>query len=114
MEQAAAQDSNILRTARRDGKVMAKEIHEMTVEERIKYYEKEREKEAAVRSALLFSIENKYPSMLEAVDKLVKASNDIGEDLQYYGANTVTVDQMHKLIDSATAVTNLFHLNKEE
>lgn len=114
MEQAAAQDSNILRTARRDGKVMAKELHEMTHEERIEYFEKEREKEAAVRSALLFSIENKYPSMLEAVDELVKASKDIGEDLQYYGANTVTVDQMHKLIDGAQTVANLFHLNKEE
>lgn len=114
MEQAAAQNSNILRTARRDGKVMAKELHEMTQEERIEYYEKEREKEAAVRSALLFSIENKYPSMLEAVDELVKASNDIGEDLQFYGADTVTVNQMHKLIDSAQRVTNLFHLNKEE
>jgi len=114
MEQAAAQNSNLLRAARKDGKVMAKEIHEMTVEERIEYFEKEREKEAAVRSALLFSIENKYPSMLEAVDELVKASEDIGEDLQYYGANTVTVGQMHKLIDSAQTVTNLFHLNKEE
>jgi len=52
--------------------------------------------------------------MLEAVDELVKASKDIGEDLQYYGANTVTVDQMHKLIDGAQTVANLFHLNKEE
>lgn len=93
---------------------MAKELHEMTHEERIEYYEKEREKEAAVRSALLFSIENKYPSMLEAVSNLVDASKDIGEDLQFYGAETVTVQQMHKLIDSAVTVTNLFHLNKEE
>lgn len=93
---------------------MAKELHEMTHEERIEYYEKEREKEAAVRSALLFSIENKYPSMLEAVSNLVDASKDIGEDLQFYGAETVTVHQMHKLIDSAVTVTNLFHLNKEE
>jgi hypothetical protein len=92
MEQAAAQNCNVLRTARK----------------------KEREKEAAVRSALLFSIENKYPSMLEAVNDLVSASKDIGEDLQFYGAETVTVQQMHKLIDGATAVTNLFHLNKEE
>ena len=93
---------------------MAKELHEMTVEERIEYYEKEKEKEAAARSALLFSIENKYPSMLEAVNDLVNASKDIGEDLQFYGAETVTVQQMHKLIDSAMTVTNLFHLNKEE
>ena len=114
MEQEAAQNSNVLRTARRDGKVMVKELHEMDVEERIKYLEKEREKEAAVRSALLFSIENKYPSMLEAVSNLVDASKDIGEDLQFIGAEAVTVNQMHKLIDSATAVTNLFHLNKEE
>jgi hypothetical protein len=114
MEQAAAQNCNVFRTARRDGKVMAKELHEMTHEERIEYYEKEREKEAAVRSALLFSIENKYPSMLEAVSNLVDASKDIGEDLQFYGAETVTVNQMHKLIDSAVTVTNLFHLNKEE
>ena len=114
MEQATAQNSNILRTARRDGKVMAKEIHEMTVEERIENFEKEREKEAAVKSALLFSIENKYPSMLEAVDELVKASSDIGEDLQFYGANTVTVDQMHKLIDGAQRVANLFLLKTEE
>ena len=92
---------------------MAKELHEMTHEERIEYYEKEREKEAAVRSALLFSIENKYPSMLEAVNELVKASKDIGEDLQFYGANTVTVNQMHELIDSAQRVSNLFHLNEE-
>ena len=52
--------------------------------------------------------------MLEAVSNLLDASKDIGEDLQFYGAETVTVQQMHKLIDSATAVTNLFHLNKEK
>ena len=61
MEQAAAQNCNVFRTARRDGKVMTKELHEMDIEERIEYIEKEREKEAAVRSALLFSIENNYP-----------------------------------------------------
>ena len=114
MEQTAAQDSNILRAARRDGKIMAKELHEMEFEERIEHLEKEREKEAAVRSALLFSMENKYPSMLEAVNELVKVSKDIGEDLQFYGANTITVSQMHDLIDSAQRVTNLFHLNEEE
>ena len=66
---------------------------ETTIEERQEHWRKQREQEAAVREALLHQLRDKYPSMLESVEALVKAANSIGEDL---------------------AVTRLYHLDKDE
>jgi len=91
-----------------------KNFENMTIEERQEYWAKQREQEAMVREALLFQVRDKYPSMLESVEELVKAANSIGEDLQWHGIEAVTCADMHKLIDSAHAVTALYHLNKDE
>ena len=92
----------------------AKSIDEMTVEEKQAYWAKQREQEAMVREALLFQLRDKYPSMLQSVEELVKAASSVGDDLQWSGARFVTVDDMHTLIDSANTVKHLFHLDVEE
>lgn len=92
----------------------AKKIDEMTVEEKQTYWEKQREQEAMVREALLFQMRDKYPSMVQSVEELVKAASSVGDDLQWSGARFVTVDDMHKLIDTAQTVRHLFHLDIEE
>lgn len=91
-----------------------KSIDEMTVEEKQTYWAKQREQEAMVREALLFQMRDKYPSMVQSVEELVKAASSIGDDLQFSGARFVTVDDMHTLIDSANTVRHLFHLDVEE
>lgn len=91
-----------------------KNFENMTIEERQEYWAKQREQEAMVREALLFQIRDKYPSMLESVEALVKVASSIGEDLQWHGIEAVSCQDMHKLIDSAHAVTRLYHLDKEE
>ena len=92
----------------------AKNFENMTHEERMEYWENERKKEAVVREALLFQLRDKYPSMLESVEELVKISGSIGVDLQWHGLEAITCQDMHKLIDSAHAVTRLYHLDIEE
>jgi len=92
----------------------AKSIDEMTVEEKQAYWAKQREQEAMVREALLFQLRDKYPSMVQSVEELVKAASSVGDDLQWSGARFVTVDDMHKLIDTAQTVRHLFHLDIEE
>ncbi len=89
-------------------------FEDMTMEERQEYWAKQRGQEAMVREALLFQIRDKYPSMLESVESLVKVANSIGEDLQWHGIEAVTCADMHKLIDSAYSVTRLYHLDKDE
>lgn len=91
-----------------------KSIDEMTVEEKQTYWAKQREQEAMVREALLFQMRDKYPSMVQSVEELVKAASSVGDDLQWSGARFVTVDDMHTLIDSANTVKHLFHLDVEE
>lgn len=91
-----------------------KKFEDMTHEERCEYWAKQREQEAMVREALLFQIRDKYPSMLESVEALVKVANSIGEDLQWHGIEAVSCQDMHKLIDSAHSVTRLYHLDKDE
>ena len=92
----------------------AKNFENMTHEERMEYWENERKKEAMVREALLFQLRDKYPSMLESVEELAKISGSIGVDLQWHGLEAITCQDMHKLIDSAHAVTRLYHLDIEE
>ena len=92
----------------------SKSFENMTHEERMEYWENERKKEAAVREALLFQLRDKYPSMLESVEELAKISGSIGVDLQWHGLEAITCQDMHKLIDSAHAVTRLYHLDIEE
>ena len=89
----------------------AKKIEDMTMEERQEYWAKQREQEAMVREALLFQLRDKYPSMLESVEELVKISGSIGVDLQWHGLEAITCADMHKLIDSAHAVARLYHLD---
>ena len=91
-----------------------KNYENMTHEERMEYHVKQREQEAMVREALLFQLKDKYPSMLEAVDELSKAADRIGDCLQWEGPQFISVDDMHKLIDSKNTVRNLFHLDVEE
>ena len=91
-----------------------KNFENMTVEERQEYWAKQREQEAMVREALLFLLKDKYPSMLEAVDELSKIADRIGDCLQWEGPQYVSVEDMHKLIDSKNTVRNLFHLDVEE
>ena len=91
-----------------------KNYENMTHEERMEYHVKQREQEAMVREALLFQLKDKYPSMLEAVDELSKAADRIGDSLQWEGPQFISVDDMHKLIDSKNTVRNLFHLDVEE
>ena len=86
----------------------------MTLEEKQEYWAKQREQEAMVREALLFQLRDKYPSMLESVEALVDAASRVGEDLQWHGLEAVTCNDMHRLIDSAHAVTRLYHLDKGE
>jgi len=92
----------------------SKSFEDMTMEERQEYWAKQREQEAMVREALLFQLRDKYPSMLEAVDELSKAADRIGDSLQWEGPQFISVDDMHKLIDSKNTVRNLFHLDVEE
>ena len=91
-----------------------KNFENMTLEEKQEYWVKQREQEAMVREALLFQIRDKYPSMLQSIEALAKVATTIGDDLQWSGAQFVTVDDMHKLIDSAREVTRLYHLDIEE
>ena len=91
-----------------------KKIEDMTMEERQEYWAKRREQEAMVREALLFQLRDKYPSMLESVEELVKISGSIGVDLQWHGLEAITCQDMHELLDSAHAVTRLYHLDIEE
>ena len=91
-----------------------KNFENMTPDERQEYWAKQREQEAAVREALLFQLRDKYPSMLESVEELVKIAGSIGVDLQWHGLEAITCQDMHKLIDSAHAVTRLYHLDIEE
>jgi len=91
-----------------------KNYENMTHEERMEFHAKQREQEAMVREALLFQLKDKYPSMLEAVDELSKAADRIGDSLQWEGPQFISVDDMHKLIDSKNTVRNLFHLDVEE
>tara|TARA_Y200000002_G_scaffold227882_1_gene188132 strand:+ start:31 stop:327 length:297 start_codon:yes stop_codon:yes gene_type:complete len=91
-----------------------KNYENMTHEERMEYHTKQREQEAMVREALLFQLRDKYPSMIENVEALVKVASSIGEDLQWHGIEAVSCQDMHKLIDSAHAVTRLYHLDKDE
>lgn len=88
-----------------------KNFENMTLEEKQEYWRKEREQEAMVREALLHQLRDKYPSMLEAVDELSKVASSIGEDLQWHGVEAVTCAEMHKLIDGASAVRRLYHLD---
>jgi len=91
-----------------------KNFENMTVEERQEYWAKKREQEAMVREALLFQLKDKYPSMLEAVDELSKVADRIGDCLQWEGPQFISVDDMHKLIDSKNTVRSLFHLDGAE
>lgn len=91
-----------------------KNFENMTVEERQEYWAKQREQEAMVREALLFQLRDKYPAMVERVEDLVNVASSIGDDLQWHGPEGVSVVEMHKLIDSASAVRRLFHLDIEE
>ena len=91
-----------------------KNFENMTVEERQEYWAKQREQEAMVREALLFQLKDKYPSMLEAVDELSKIADRIGDCLQWEGPQYVSVDDMHKLIDTKNTVRSLFHLDGAE
>jgi len=91
-----------------------KNFENMTLEEKQELWAKQREQEAMVREALLFQLRDKYPSMLQSVEELVKAASSVGDDLQWSGARFVTVDDMHTLIDSANTVKHLFHLDVEE
>ena len=91
-----------------------KNFENMTYDERQEYFAKQREQEAMVREALLFQLRDKYPSMMESVEALVDAAKRIGEDLQWHGLEAVTCNDMHRLIDSAHAVTRLYHLDKGE
>jgi len=91
-----------------------KNFEDMTIEERQEYWAKQREQEAMVREALLFQLRDKYPSMLESVEELVKISGSIGVDLQWHGLEAITCQDMHKLIDTANTVRRLFHLDIEE
>ena len=91
-----------------------KNFDNMTHDERLEYWQKKREQEAMVREALLFQLRDKYPSMLESVEALTKIAGSVGDDLQWYGIEAVTVAEMHKLIDSVNTVKHLFHLDIEE
>jgi uncharacterized protein with von Willebrand factor type A (vWA) domain len=91
-----------------------KNYENMTHEERMEFHAKQREQEAMVREALLFQLKDKYPSMVEAVDELSKIADRIGDCLQWEGPQYVSVDEMHKLIDTKNTVRNLFHLDVEE
>ena len=89
----------------------SKSFEDMTIEERQEYWAKQREQEAMVREALLFQLRDKYPSMLESVEELVKIAGSIGVDLQWHGLEAITCQDMHKLIDGAHAVRRLYHLD---
>ena len=91
-----------------------KNFENMTHEEKLEFYAKQREQEAMVREALLFQLRDKYPSMIESVEALANIAGSIGEDLQWHGVEAVTCADMHKLIDTAHAVRRLFHLDVEE
>lgn len=91
-----------------------KNFENMTHEEKLEFYAKQREQEAMVREALLFQLRDKYPSMIENVEALANIAGSIGEDLQWHGVEAVTCADMHKLIDTAHAVRRLFHLDIEE
>ena len=91
-----------------------KNYENMTHEERLEYHVKQREQEAMVREALLFQMRDKYPSMIEAVDNLAKIADRIGDCLQWEGPQYVSVDDMHKLIDTKNTVRSLFHLDGAE
>ena len=91
-----------------------KNYENMTHEERMEFHTRQREQEAMVREALLFQMRDKYPSMVQSVEALVKAASSVGDELQCFGVEAITCADMHRLIDSANTVKHLFHLDVEE
>jgi hypothetical protein len=84
-----------------------KNVENMTHEERIVHFEKFREREAEKRQALLDTLPE---DMMKALESLQYIAKDVGEDLQYMGEGSITVQQMHRLIDDASTVEHLFNL----
>ena len=87
-----------------------KNFENMTHEERCEYWEKKREKETADRGALVQEMEAQQLDMIEAVNELRLIAYQIGTEMQYEGAETIWVSDMHKLIDRAETVGTLFNL----
>lgn len=84
-----------------------KKVENMTHEERIVHFEKFREREAEKRQALLDTLPE---DMMKALESLWYIAKDVGEDLQHMGEGSITVQQMHRLIDDASTVEHLFNL----
>lgn len=86
-----------------------KNLENMTHEERLKYWEKKREEEAAERLELLSHLSDE---MTDAVNKLAEVAADVGDDMQCYGSNSITVNRMHDLIDRSAEVRRLFNIGR--
>jgi len=89
-----------------------KNFENMTHEERCAYWEKKREKEIADRGNLIQEIAAQQPEMLAAVKELKSIAHQIGTEMQYEGAETIWVSDMHKLIDRAERVGTLFNIEE--
>jgi ribosomal protein L9 len=87
-----------------------KNVENMTHEERIVHFEKFREREAEKRQALLDTLPE---DMMKALESLQYIAKDVGEDLQIYGPQVVSVAAMHRLIDDAEVVRNLFNIGRD-
>ena len=87
-----------------------KNVENMSHEERCEYWAKKREKETADRGALVQEMEAQQPDMIKAVNELRLIAYQIGTEMQYEGAETIWVSDMHKLIDRAETVGTLFNL----
>lgn len=84
-----------------------KNLENMTHEERVAHFAKIRENAASERQALLDTLPEE---MVKAVESLQYIAKDVGEDMQIYGPQVVSVAAMHRLIDDAEVVRNLFNI----
>ena len=86
-----------------------KNVENMSQDERIAHWARVREKDAADRAELIAQIEETKPEMIAAVRALITIAADVADDLQCYGADNISVRQMHDLIDAAQQTRNLFN-----
>jgi hypothetical protein len=87
-----------------------KKLENMTHEERVAHFAKIRESAASERQVLLDTLPEE---MVKAVESLQYIAKDVGEDMQIYGPQVVSVAAMHRLIDDAEVVRNLFNIGRD-
>lgn len=85
-----------------------KKIENMTMDERIAYWEKEQKKETAERQAI---VDQLSPEMLKALQNLNKYALSVSsEALHGGGVRYIYCDDFNELYDAAETVRRLFNM----